>query len=319
MNIAIDIGKKRSYVVMKEDGDVVKEGYVETTQYGFSTFFGATKAANVIIEASSTSNRVASFLSGYNIIVAHPVKVRAIAEGVKKTDKIDAHVLLDLYEAHYLPTGYLAPVEIREARDLCRARDMLVKHRTAVKNSIKYHTYNRGIDFKNFNKRSIEKLKSDPLLSSLVSQLESFNTTIRKLDDKINAAAESNANAKLVDSVIGIGKKSALAIAAEIGDVNRFADESRIFAYAGLVPRIYQSGENEYRGHIHGGDAFLRTLLVECVQMHIRLCPNSFITRAYYRIKQRSGYNKAKIAAARKLLQLIYVMLKRNEAYNADL
>ena len=40
MDIAIDLGKRRSYVVMEDNGRLVKEGYVETTKDGFSTFFG---------------------------------------------------------------------------------------------------------------------------------------------------------------------------------------------------------------------------------------------------------------------------------------
>ena len=58
MNIAIDLGKKRSYVVMEEERTIVREGYVETSKYGFSTFFGNIAAATIIVEACSSLARI---------------------------------------------------------------------------------------------------------------------------------------------------------------------------------------------------------------------------------------------------------------------
>ena len=56
-------------------------------------------------------------------------------------------------------------------------------------------------------------------------------------------------------------------------------------------------------------------MLVECVQVHLIREPDSPITEAYRRIKLRSGTNKAKIAAARHFLMMIYYMFKRNMTY----
>ncbi|MDE1825452.1 MAG: hypothetical protein KGH61_05485 [Candidatus Micrarchaeota archaeon] len=107
MNIAIDLGKKKSYVVMEENKTIVREGYVETSKYGFSTFFGEVADATIIVEACSSLARISTFFEGHKIIAVHPVKVKMIAESVKKTDKIDAHTLLELYNAGYLPKAYL--------------------------------------------------------------------------------------------------------------------------------------------------------------------------------------------------------------------
>ena len=87
MEIAIDLGKRRSYIVMEDNGKVVKEGYVETTKESFVDFFGEVDNPKVIVEASSTTNWVANMFEGYDITVAHPAKVRLIAQSVKKTDK----------------------------------------------------------------------------------------------------------------------------------------------------------------------------------------------------------------------------------------
>lgn len=73
----------------------------------------------------------------------------------------------------------------------------------------------------------------------------------------------------------------------------------------------------EYKGNITSGNKFLKYILVECVQVHVMLEADSDITEAYRRIKLRSGANKAKIAAARHLLRMIYYMLKRGQSYDS--
>ena len=128
MEIAIDLGKRKSYVVMEDNGVQMKEGYVETTRKGFVDFFGDAKDPNIIVEASSTVNRIADMFEGYNITVANPIKVRLIAESVRKTDKIDAHILMDLYKKDYLPKTYLPGREIRDSRDLSQSLQELLQH-----------------------------------------------------------------------------------------------------------------------------------------------------------------------------------------------
>ena len=122
IDIAIDLGKWKSYVVMEDNGSVVKEGYTETTN-GFSTFFGKVDNPKIIVEASSTTNRIANIFDGYDITVAHPAKVKLIAQSVKKTDKADARTIMDLYKKDYLPKSYLPSKEIRDMRETFAGRD----------------------------------------------------------------------------------------------------------------------------------------------------------------------------------------------------
>jgi transposase len=318
MEIAIDLGKRKSYVVMAENGVTIKEGYVQTKKDELLGFFEGAENPKLIVEASSTVNRIANMFEGYDITVANPRKVRIIAESVSKTDKNDAHTLLDLYKKDYLPESWLPPKEVRDARDLCRNRDFLVKQRTAVKNRLRYQAYLLGIEFVSFSKKQIKELKQNHILGILVQQLESLNKMVYDSNKEISSAMEKNRCANLLYSIPGVGEYGALAIASEIGDVSRFSNESAIFMYTGLVPRVRQSGNRDFHGRITKGNVFMKTLLVECVQMHIRRCPRSFITQAYYRIRHRKGHNKAKIAAARRLLQVIYWMLKRNEMYRTN-
>lgn len=102
----------------------------------------------IIVEVSSTTNWIANMFEDYDITVAHPAKVRLIAQSVKKTDKIDAHTLMDLYKKDYLPKSYLPSREVSDARDLCRDRSLIVKQRVAIVNKIKYHAFCLGIELK---------------------------------------------------------------------------------------------------------------------------------------------------------------------------
>jgi transposase len=249
--------------------------------------------------------------------VAHPRNVRLIAASTKKTDKNDAHTLLNLYRAGFLPESYLPSKEIRDSRNLCRNREFLVRQRTAVKNRIRDQAFRLGIDFKEFNKKIIKEL---PLLSfplkRLVGELMALNSEIKEFDNRLEEELQKNEYAKLLYTIPGVGVFSALGIASEIADLGRFSTVENLCAYAGLVPRIHQSGDKEWKGHISKGNTFLKHLLVQCVQVHIRRS-DSWITDAYNHIRINAGKKKAKIAAARKLLITMHCMLKEGREYRA--
>lgn len=318
-NVAIDLGKKKSYIVVEEGGEIVREGYAETSAEGLREYLYDVSNPSFIVEASSTLDRVANYLEPYggNITVAHPSRVKAIAQSMKKTDRNDAHTLLEMNRLGYIPESYLPDRCIRRQRDLCRNRDFLVRQRTAVKNRIRDMAYRLCIDFDHFNRETLSMLcQRSPVLSTLVEQLECINERLHGIDAMINEEKDQSANARLIDSIPGIGPYAALGIVAEIGEVNRFGDESSIFSYAGLVPRIHQSGSREWKGHIAQGNKFLRYLLIECVQIHVAVTPNSPVTKAYNRVRRRRGGKIARIAAARRLLRLVYYMLRKGMDYD---
>ena len=66
----------------------------------------------MIVEASSTIDRIVSMLPEHEIRVANPMKVRLIAQFMKKTDRNDAHILLDLFRKQYMPESYSSKREI---------------------------------------------------------------------------------------------------------------------------------------------------------------------------------------------------------------
>ncbi len=318
-NVAIDVGKRKSYFVVEQDGSVVKECYVKTDRESFSAVLKDYPGSSVVMEASSTIDRIAPYVEYYtsDIKVAHPMKLKVISQSMKKTDRNDAHILLELNRLGYVPESYLPSVDVRRSRDLCRNRAFLVKQRTAVKNRIRDQAFRLGMDFGNFNRKTDDDLRSiSPVIMALVNSLESLNHEIREIDKIIEETVRTSSSASLLYTIPGVGYYGALAIASEIGDISRFPSEDNIFSYAGMVPRIRQSGNMEWKGHIAKGNTFLKYLLVECVQVHMMIRRDSPITLAYERISERSGSKRAKIAAARHLLRAIYYMIKRKQNYD---
>ena len=96
-----------------------------------------------------------------------------------------------------------------------------------------------------------------------------------------------------------------------IGDIDDFADEGKLAAYFGIVPRVQNSNETERSGRItKRGTKLGRTTLVQCALVAKRYSP--YLARYYDQIKNRRGGGKAIIALARKFLGIIYRTLKNN-------
>ena len=85
--------------------------------------------------------------------------MKLIAKAPNKTDKNDAHKLLEAYNANYLPTSWLAPKDVREDRNLCSARDFMVRQRAGIKNRIRYEAQRYGIESRHSYKKVIRRTR----------------------------------------------------------------------------------------------------------------------------------------------------------------
>jgi len=128
-------------------------------------------------------------------------------------------------------------------------------------------------------------------------------------EDKKNG--EELKGQKNLQSITGIGKLSSTIILSNIGDINDFDNSKKLCAYAGLVPRVYDSNESIRHGRItKRGDKILPTTLVQVSLIAIKYSP--YIKGFYERLKHKKGGGKAIIATARKMLSIIYETLKND-------
>jgi transposase len=118
----------------------------------------------------------------------------------------------------------------------------------------------------------------------------------------------------LLETIPGIGPLLALTIASEIGDVARFGSPARLIGYAGLAPRVKQSGERSRTGALSkAGSRTLRWAAVEAAQQAWR--PTNPWHQLYLDVAKRHGPNPAKSAVARKVLIAAWHVLARNEPF----
>lgn len=122
----------------------------------------------------------------------------------------------------------------------------------------------------------------------------------------------------LLCSIPGIDVTAAAAIIAEIGtDMSAFPDSQHICSWAGLSPGNNESAGKRKSAHINKGNPYLKSMLCE-VGWVISGKRTLYLSGWYWRIKQRKGAKRATIALARKLLALIYTMLKVGTPYNEE-
>ena len=120
-----------------------------------------------------------------------------------------------------------------------------------------------------------------------------------------------------IPSILGIGKVSAASIIAEIEDISRFDNPNKLLAFAGLDPRIYQSGTQEFKGRMNKkGSVVLRRVLMNCSESILIYNPTFYV---YYRKKRDEGksHRVAISHVARKLVRIIYKL--ENEHIDFDL
>jgi len=321
--IGMDIHKKFSYVsIMSKDGELIREEKVDNFSDEFHQLFDSLPKGRAVaaIEATGVVAPIAEELERYGITVkvAHPLKTKLIAESRIKTDKVDARVLAQLIRINFLPEAYLPNKEIRALRELVRDRSKLITIRSLIKNQIHTLLTHRGILyecdlFSKEGKEFLSKLNIDAVNSRLAI-LEELEEHIDEVSIKIQAAVRDNPEANLLMTMPGIGYYSALLIVAEIADINRFASAKKLCSYAGLIPTVHQSGDKVHMGRItKQGSRWLRWVLIQCAFIAVR--HDERFKRFYERIKYKRGTQKAIVAVARKMLSIIYFMLKRKQEY----
>jgi transposase len=259
---------------------------------------------------------------GYDVRVAHPLMVKAIAYAKVKNDKADARTLADLLRLDMIPECYIPSIETRELRDLSRRRHYFVSTRTMFKNKIHAELSRRWIDYSKgdlFTQTGKNYLKSLHIaaVDDYLDSIEFLDAKIKELDSEIKEQALQDEYAKLLVTVPGISYYGALLISSEIADIQRFPDPEHLCSYAKLAPGTHQSGDTQFQKVDHKGNRMLNWIMIQCVHVHVLNC-NSSITRHYNRIKETRGSKVAIVAAARKLMKALYMMLREERTFRLD-
>jgi transposase len=257
----------------------------------------------------------------------------------RKTDRDDALKLARLARLGELPQPpvHVPSPQRRQHRRLILHRRSVVNRRTQSRNAIRSIYNQQGLSLARGNKqwtragvaqlqadaRPLETCEVDDLwrgrLSVELTLMTAVDAQLRILDAKLDQLAAADPRVALLRSVKGVGPRLAEAVVLHIGDdPRRFKSPEQLASFAGLVPKQLTSGETVRFGHItRRGPALLRSLLVESAWMVWR--HNDWAKALVEKISRGSrGRRKLGIIAlARRLLILLWGMLKTNTPFRA--
>jgi transposase len=263
--------------------------------------------------------------AGFEVHLAHPYGLKQMRKRRRvKTDRADALELARLLRLSSLPEAYIAPVELREVRELVRHRRQLTKVATATKAGIRAGVAKHGI---RLAVSQLDSVAGSDLLDALhlpgyygdrlAAQRRMMllvEDEIAQVDAALDRRLKSDPDYRRLQTIKGIGPVLAAVFVLEIGDVSRFRNAAALTCWAGLTPRIHESDRRRHDGSISKeGCTLVRWAAVESVQRQcepmIRQVRDDIIARRGQKAK-----NTAKVAAARRMLEVVYYTLRDGEA-----
>jgi transposase len=326
--VGLDVHKEFCQAaVIDSSGRVLSNERFSSTRDELDRFLAGFKDAKFVLESTGIWEFIYEGIEkrGFEVQLAHPLKVRAIAEAKVKTDKVDAETLAQLLRANLIPRSWIPSRDVRNLRQLVRQRAYLVQQSTSLKNRTHAGLLRQGIRRPDklkepFSMKSIDWMRSlgIPTVDSCLNCLEYVQEQIEDINAQLLDEYNRRPDAQLISTIPGIGFYGALLILAEIDDIHRFPHPENLCAYAGLVPTVSQSASSVHYGAISkDGTSYLRWMLTEAVHIHTHCEPDSRLSRFHAKVARRRGKQKATIATARKLLLIIYWMLVRHEPYHS--
>jgi len=308
-------------VVDTDTGEMVTRRLEHENGEARTFYAGLPKPSLIGIEATGYTQwfeRLAAEL-GHELWVGDPAEIRARAVRRQKTDTRDAEHLLDLLLTKRFPRLWVPTPEERDARQLLKHRNKLVRMQTSVRNQLHFLAMSQGVCRKQKlwsarGRAELEGLSLGPWASQrrkeLLELLDGLRPRIAELDQAVQTEAERRPEAVELMKHKGVGPVAALAFVLTIGPVERFAHSRALVSYLGLNPSEDSSGGHQRLGHISKqGNEMLRWLLVEAGHSAAQFDPE--LRRKYQRLKFRRGAKVAKVAIARHLAVRLYWTLRQ--------
>jgi len=338
--LAIDLGKYKSVACAYDPATAEAEfRTLDTSRAELSRLIARVRPAVVVIEACSLSGWVHDLCADLGV----PCRVANTASEAwkykhakRKTDRDDALRLAQLQALGQLPTVVVAAKTTREWRALIAHRQALVAQRVAAQNRVRAVLVGQGLPAprgaKAWTKLGLQGIaqfarpltECGPhelwrgLLDLALTAYRQAEQLVAVAEARLDAIGKADARVRLLDTMPGLGPRTAEAVVAHLDDPKRFRSGKQVAAYGGLVPRQYQSGEDDRRGRItKRGPAVLRKLLVQCAWAMLRY--NQWARAVFDRLSRGKARRKqAVVALARKVLIRCWAMLRDGAAWRSD-
>jgi transposase len=289
----------------------------------------------VAMEACCGAHHLGRLLmgQGHKVRLMSPEYVRPYVKAQKNDDR-DAEAIA---EAATRPTMRFVELKSEEQLDvqtLHRVRDRLVGERTALINQLRAVLLERGITIPQGRRKLEEYLTTmsasgsgdsvGPRMRRLTDDMRAewleLDRRIVAFDNEFAALARSDADARRLATIPGIGVLNATALLAAIGNGQTFARGRDLAAWLGLVPRqVTTGGKPRLVGITKRGNKYLRKLLIHGARSALpSLATSATPLGSWLRVlMQRVHKNAAVVALANKLARIVWVVLRRGEEFDA--
>jgi transposase len=319
--VGIDLHRHRSVIVrMDEGGQRLDTVRIDNDPMALSLEIAkAGEAPEVVLEATYGWYWAVDVLqaAGATVHLAHPLGVKGFAYRRVKNDVRDAADLADLLRMGRLPEAWIAPPQVRALREAVRHRAKLVALRSGLKAQVHAVLAKQGVAvavsdlFGAGGQQLLDQLALDAPFNARVTSLrrliDALTFEIDIVGRRTAADLSTHPGYRAVQAIDGVGPVLAAVFVAEIGPVHRFPGAAQLCSWAGLTPRHRESDTKVHRGRItKQGNHLVRWAAIEAVQ-RLRHGP---IGSVRARLAEHRGANIAKVAAARRLLTLVYYGLR---------
>jgi transposase len=334
--IGIDLHKKTiSVCVVNQERKVLKRQTLNCAESGkIVAFFEDWREFQAVVEATASYEWLWRLLEplGQRLVLAHPKKLRVIAESKNKSDKLDAQVLAEFLALDMIPEAYRPTLRQRQHRALIRQRCFVQKNLTRVRNKIRrlLSDYNAdrpdlftqaGLQYLLGAKKKVseaDRFVLNQLLAQWTYHLRQFQAVGRQVKAFAQKASTQEKEIRAVlASMPSVGPTTIEVVLSEIGDIQRFRSNKRVVAYAGLAPGHRESaGHKKDLGITKEGSGLLRWVLIQTAWRMVR-CTLRW-RWVYENLKKRRGSKRAIVAVARRLLTVMAALWRTGQRYRLE-
>ncbi len=311
--LGIDISKDSFHVELSVNEKLRHRKFANRKE-GFAELCGwlakhKTTQVHACLEATGPySEDLALYLhqQGQTVSIVNPAQIKAFGQSEllrNKDDRPDAGLIRRFCEKQRPAAWTPPPAHRRELQALTRHLENLIETRQQQLNRLE-SAKTKGV------------IKS---LRKLVTYLDSeIARTEKQIEDQVENHPDLKQQSQLLESIPGIGKRTAAKLLAEIEDIARYKSARQVAAYAGLTPRNKRSGTIRGKTRLSKtGNARVRKALFFPAMTAKRYNP---IVRSFCQRLASHGKNKMEVigAAMRKLIHIAFGVLKSGKKFDPN-
>jgi transposase len=294
-------------------------------------FLGNRPAGRVALEACGSAHWWARKIKalGHEVVLLHARFIRPFVQ-TNKTDAADARAIWTAVQQPGMRTVAAKTEDQQTMLGLHRMRSLLIKFRTMQVNQLRGLLYEFGVSFRagrvaglaemRARMAELEDVLPGAMFNALHDQLrriDGIGQDIDQLEKQISAWHKQEAACRAIAEVPGIGRLTATALVATMGDAKTFRSGREFASFLGLVPRQSGTGGKIRLGSIsRRGDPYLRSLLIHGARSV--LCHAKVPTPWQEAIQQRRPANVVAVALANKMARTAWALLAHGSAYEKN-